>query len=170
MVKPNQKISRVQAKRNVVFEAASEVFALYGYKRTTMQDIAQAVGFSRPALYLLFDNKETLFRELTDYRLNKALDATKTKLAEKEELKIEIRHGDTSQANRKRIADNPPDILITTPETLVNLLSQKKHLDALSDLEWVVIDEVHELLASERGSQLSLSLERLQIKSKNEIH
>ena len=90
--------------------------------------------------------------------------------AENEDLKIEIRHGDTSQANRKRIADNPPDILITTPETLVNLLSQKKHLEALSDLEWVVIDEVHELLASERGSQLSLSLERLQIKSKNEIH
>ena len=90
--------------------------------------------------------------------------------AENEDLKIEIRHGDTTQANRKRIADNPPDILITTPETLVNLLSQKKHLEALSDLEWVVIDEVHELLASERGSQLSLSLERLQIKSKNEIH
>ena len=90
--------------------------------------------------------------------------------AENEELKIEIRHGDTSQANRKRITDNPPDILITTPETLVNLLSQKKPLNALSDLEWVVIDEVHELLASERGSQLSLSLERLQIQTKNEIH
>ena len=90
--------------------------------------------------------------------------------AENENLKIEIRHGDTSQSNRKRIADNPPDILITTPETLVNLLSQKKHLDALSDLEWVIIDEVHELLASERGSQLCLSLERLQIKSKNQIH
>ena len=90
--------------------------------------------------------------------------------AKNEELKIEIRHGDTSQTNRKRIADNPPDILITTPETLVNLLSQKKHLETLSDLEWVVIDEVHELLASERGSQLSLSLERLQINTKNEIH
>ena len=90
--------------------------------------------------------------------------------AKNEELKIEIRHGDTSQANRKRIADNPPDILITTPETLVNLLSQKKHLEALSDLEWVIIDEVHELLASERGSQLSLSLERLQVNTKNEIH
>jgi len=89
--------------------------------------------------------------------------------AENEELKIEIRHGDTSQANRKRITDNPPDILITTPETLVNLLSQKKHLDSLSDLEWIIVDELHELLASERGSQLSLSLERLQINTKNEI-
>ena len=79
-----------QAKRNVVFGAASGVFALYGYKRTTMQDIAQAVGYSRPALYLLFDNKESLFRELTDYRLNKALDATRTTLADKEELKTRI--------------------------------------------------------------------------------
>ena len=49
-----------------------------------------------------------------------------------------------------------------------NLLSQKKQLDSLSDLEWIIVDEVHELLASERGSQLCLSLERLQIKSKNE--
>ena len=45
--------------------------------------------------------------------------------------------------------------LITTPETLVILLTQIKMLDALSELEWIVVDEVHELLSSERGSQLS---------------
>ena len=39
-------------------------------------------------------------------------------------------------------------------------------LNALSDLEWIVVDEVHELLGSERGSQLSLSIERLQLNSK----
>ncbi len=89
-----------------------------------------------------------------------------TKYAHENELSIEIRHGDTSQKDRKKIRDNPPDILITTPETLVILLTQIKMLDALSDLEWIVIDEVHELLASERGSQLSLSLERLELNSK----
>ncbi|MBA4717639.1 MAG: DEAD/DEAH box helicase [Nitrosopumilus sp.] len=89
-----------------------------------------------------------------------------TKYAHENELSIEIRHGDTSQKDRKKIRDNPPDILITTPETLVILLTQIKMLDALSDLEWIVIDEVHELLASERGSQLSLSIERLEINSK----
>ena len=89
-----------------------------------------------------------------------------TKYAHKNELSIEIRHGDTSQKDRKKIRDNPPDILITTPETLVILLTQIKMLNALSDLEWIVIDEVHELLASERGSQLSLSIERLEINSK----
>ena len=87
-----------------------------------------------------------------------------------EDLDIKIRHGDTTQANRRKIRDSPPDILITTPETLVILLSQGKYLSALSELEWVVIDELHELLPSERGSQLSISLERLQYNSNKEIH
>ncbi len=89
--------------------------------------------------------------------------------AEYDGLTIEIRHGDTPQSTRKKISNSPPDILITTPETLVILLSQKKMLDALSELEWVVIDEVHELLGNERGAQLSLSLERLQFNSNLEI-
>jgi len=89
--------------------------------------------------------------------------------AEYDGLTIEIRHGDTPQSIRKKISNSPPDVLITTPETLVILLSQKKMLDALSELEWVVIDEVHELLGNERGAQLSLSLERLQFNSNLEI-
>ena len=89
-----------------------------------------------------------------------------TKYAHENELTIEIRHGDTSQKDRKKITENPPDILITTPETLVILLTQMKMLDALSELEWIIIDEVHELLSSERGSQLSLSAERLEFNSK----
>ena len=91
------------------------------------------------------------------------------KYAELEDLTVQIRHGDTSQSLRKKISESPPDILITTPETLVILLTQKKMLAALSELEWAVIDEVHELLASERGSQLSLSLERLQLNSNQKI-
>ena len=89
-----------------------------------------------------------------------------TKYAQENELSIEIRHGDTTQKDRKKITENPPDVLITTPETLVILLTQKKMLDALSDLEWIIIDEVHELLSSERGAQLSLSIERLEFNSK----
>ncbi len=89
-----------------------------------------------------------------------------TKYAHENQLTLEIRHGDTSQKDRKKITENPPDILITTPETLVILLTQVKMLTALSDLEWIVINEVHELLSSERGSQLSLSIERLELNSK----
>ena len=89
-----------------------------------------------------------------------------TKYASYNGLSVAIRHGDTTQRDRKRIAENPPDVLITTPETLVVLLTQTKMLDALSDLEWVVVDEVHELLSNERGSQLSLSAERLEFNSR----
>lgn len=92
-----------------------------------------------------------------------------TKYAAESGLSIEIRHGDTTQSARRRITENPPDVLITTPETLVILLTQPKMLSALSELEWIVIDEVHELLASERGSQLSLSLERLQLNTKFQL-
>ena len=84
-------------------------------------------------------------------------------------LEIGVRHGDTPQSRRRKMAENPPDVMITTPETLVVLLSQEKMLAALASLEWVVIDEVHELLASERGSQLSLSLERLELNSKRPL-
>lgn len=97
-----------------------------------------------------------VFRRITNYAKN-------------EDLSIEIRHGDTPQTIRKKISNTPPDILITTPETIVILLTQQKMLDALSELEWIVIDEVHELLSSERGAQLSISLERLQLNSRIDI-
>ena len=80
-------------------------------------------------------------------------------------LTVEVRHGDTPQRLRRRIAERPPDVLITTPESLVVMLVQERMLAAFSALEWVVIDEVHELLASERGAQLSISLERLALAS-----
>ncbi|KAG2476060.1 MAG: DEAD/DEAH box helicase, ATP-dependent helicase Lhr and Lhr-like protein helicase [Nitrosopumilales archaeon] len=89
--------------------------------------------------------------------------------AEKENLSIAIRHGDTSQSARKRITNSPPDVLITTPETLVILLAQQRVLESLSELEWIIVDEVHELVGNERGAQLSVSLERLQINSKINI-
>ena len=91
------------------------------------------------------------------------------KYAENEGLRIEVRHGDTSQTMRRKINLSPPDILITTPETLIILLTQPVMLQALNEIEWMVIDEVHELLGNERGAQLSLSLERLQANTKYQI-
>ena len=82
--------------------------------------------------------------------------------AESERLRVEIRHGDTTLAARRRIVDNPPDVLITTPESLAVVLASSKMLAALKSLQYVIIDEVHELVSSERGSHLSIGLERLQ--------
>ncbi len=74
MNKPETNIERHRAKREAVYEAAATVFAQYGFRRTTMNDIAQAAGISRPALYLMFDNKENLFQGLASFRLDQAIE------------------------------------------------------------------------------------------------
>jgi AcrR family transcriptional regulator len=87
MSKPENTIARTQAKREAVYDAASEVFACYGFRRTTMNDIAQAAGISRPALYLMFDNKEGLFQGLAAFRLNQAIQQALGVLARKGDTK-----------------------------------------------------------------------------------
>lgn len=74
---------------------------------------------------------------------------------------VSMRTGDTPQAERARFARNPGDILITTPESLYFLLTSNAR-DALRSVEVVVIDEIHALVPTKRGSHLALSLERLE--------
>lgn len=89
--------------------------------------------------------------------------------AQSEGLRIEIRHGDTTTLERKKIVENPPDVLITTPESLAVVLTSDKMLAALKGLRWVIVDEVHELVSNERGAHLSISLERLQAASSQHV-
>ncbi|TEU07662.1 DEAD/DEAH box helicase [Candidatus Bathyarchaeota archaeon] len=77
------------------------------------------------------------------------------------DVKIAVRHGDTDTKERTRQARSPPDMLITTPETLQAILPGRLMRQHLSQVRWVIVDEVHEMADSKRGSQLSLALERL---------
>ncbi|MEM2866481.1 MAG: DEAD/DEAH box helicase [Candidatus Hadarchaeales archaeon] len=77
------------------------------------------------------------------------------------DLRVAVRHGDTLPSERQRQALVPPDVLITTPESLQILLAGRRLSGHLRTVRWVIVDEVHELADNKRGSQLSLSLERL---------
>ncbi|MFL6063725.1 MAG: ATP-dependent helicase [Friedmanniella sp.] len=74
---------------------------------------------------------------------------------------VGVRSGDTSPSERRAIASRPPDILITTPESLFLMLTSNAR-DVLRSVRTVIVDEVHALAGTKRGAHLALSLERLE--------
>ena len=77
------------------------------------------------------------------------------------ELSVAVRTGDTPQEERRRMLKTPPDILITTPESLFLLLTSQAR-ETLRGIETVILDEVHAVAGTKRGAHLALSLERLE--------
>jgi len=77
-------------------------------------------------------------------------------------IKVQVRHGDTPTNIRAMQALSPPDMLVTTPETLQAILPGRRMREHLKGVRWVIVDEIHELATDERGVQLSLGLERLE--------
>jgi ATP-dependent Lhr-like helicase len=76
------------------------------------------------------------------------------------DIAVGLRTGDTSQKERRAMAKTPPDILITTPESLYLMLSSSVR-EILTGVEAVIVDEIHAVAPSKRGSHLALTLERL---------
>jgi len=76
-------------------------------------------------------------------------------------LEIAVRHGDTSQYERKLQVEFPPQLMIVTLETLQPILTGKNIREHLRNVKWVILDETHETVDSKRGIQLTLALERL---------
>ncbi len=78
------------------------------------------------------------------------------------ELRVAVRSGDTPQRERSQMVTNPPQILITTPETLYIILTSPKARDILRTVRTVIVDEIHVLAGDKRGAHLAITLERLQ--------
>ena len=76
-------------------------------------------------------------------------------------LQVRVRSGDTEQSERQRMLRKPPDILITTPESLALMLTTQKGQTALQDVATVVVDEIHALVENRRGVRLMAALEQL---------
>ena len=76
------------------------------------------------------------------------------------EITVGLRSGDTPPAQRRQLISNPPDVLITTPESLFLMLTSAAR-ETLSGVQTVIVDEVHAIAGTKRGAHLALSLERL---------
>ena len=101
--------------------------------------------------------------------LNRDVDRRLQEIAESVGLRVGLRHGDTTQSERAKQVRKPPDILITTPETFQLMFTGKNLRELLKTVKAIIIDEVHDLAASERGWQLSLGLSRLETLSGNKV-
>ncbi len=84
-------------------------------------------------------------------------------------LHTAVRTGDTPQSKRKQMIAHPPDILITTPESLYLMLTAVRPRAIFRSVQYVIIDEIHALCGNKRGVHLSLSLERLQVVAEQEF-
>ncbi|CEK11138.1 DEAD/DEAH box helicase [Legionella hackeliae] len=80
-----------------------------------------------------------------------------------EEIQVAVRTGDTLSRERQAMLKKPPHILVTTPESLYLLLTAEKSRTILRSVQTVIVDEIHALANSKRGTHLSLSLERLEV-------
>src|SRR5581483_8639169 len=77
------------------------------------------------------------------------------------ELRVGVRTGDTSMKERRELVKEPPDILITTPESLFLMLTSAAR-ESLRSVETVILDEVHAVAGTKRGAHLAVSVERLE--------
>ncbi|MFA6468567.1 MAG: DEAD/DEAH box helicase [Bacteroidota bacterium] len=102
--------------------------------------------------------------------LNGILEEAHTAGIAMEEIRSAVRTGDTTQTERARMLRNPPDILITTPESLFLMLSSEKARPLFRSVQYVIVDEIHSISNTKRGVHLSLSLERLEHLVQNTRH
>ncbi|MGD0804777.1 MAG: DEAD/DEAH box helicase [Candidatus Bathyarchaeia archaeon] len=93
--------------------------------------------------------------------LNRDIEKRMMAWAEYLGIDVQVRHSDTTQKQRRSQLRKPPQMLITTPETLQAILPAKDMRKHLASVRWVIIDEIHDLAASKRGAQLTVGLARL---------
>lgn len=166
----DSRMARVLAERNIFRLHAVQLSAfadIYSGKHVLISaptGVGKTEAAMLPVLQRMLENRGSRCLYITPLRsLNRDMLLRLKELASAVGLQVSVRHGDTLQSERARQSKNPPDILITTPETLQILLAGRRLREALARVRYVVVDEIHELLTGERGAQLAVALERLEI-------
>lgn len=127
-------------------------------QKQALEDKVYCVYVS-PLKALNYDIQHNLLKPLAEIQeLTKAEGLIKTDLG----IRIGVRTGDTTAAEKAKMLKNPPHILITTPESLAIMLSSLKFREHLRNVQWLIVDEIHALAENKRGVHLSLTMEKLQ--------
>jgi len=124
--------------------------------RDAQETSATRVLYVSPLRALAFDVEKNLRAPIVGIR-----HAAERIGTEFREPLVAMRTGDTSARDRQRMLRNPPDILITTPESLYLMLTSSAR-STLANVDTVIVDEIHAIAATKRGAHLALSLERLE--------
>jgi ATP-dependent helicase Lhr and Lhr-like helicase len=127
------------------------LWALNGFAAGTAEPGRTRVLYVSPLKALNNDIRRNLLEPLAALQARGAVPA----------LRAETRSGDTAPGERQRLLRHPPEILITTPESLLLMLSTVRGRIALGEIETVIVDEVHALVDDRRGTLLFTALERL---------
>ena len=147
-------------------QIAAQKAAQKGTQKAAQKAAQESTGDSKPGVKVLYISPLKALGVDVERNLQAPLigiaEAARALGVDAPKVSVGVRSGDTSQRERRRLVTNPPDILITTPESLYLMLTS----DAARTLEtvtWVIIDEIHALAPTKRGAHLALSLERLEM-------
>jgi len=144
--------------------AIPEILAGHHVLLVAPTGIGKTEAAMMPVLHALANSKRAGIRcvYVTPLRaLNRDLLGRLKEFGETVGLSVAVRHGDTPASERTAQSKNPPDVLITTPETLQILFTGRNLRRHIANVKHVIVDEIHELAEDERGAQLSIALERL---------
>ncbi len=154
----------IKERRNLLITAptgSGKTFSAFMSILSELMDMAEA-GRLEDKIYCIYISPLRALNNDIYRNLNKPLDDIYAKLGGSvPRISVGIRTGDTTQKERQQQLRKPPNILVTTPESLAILLNAERFSENMKSVMYVVIDEMHELANNKRGVHLSLSLERL---------
>ncbi|MGC9099164.1 MAG: ATP-dependent helicase [Candidatus Micrarchaeia archaeon] len=153
----------IRSQNNVLITAptgSGKTFSAFMAILSELMDLADA-GKLEEKVYCIYVSPLRALNNDIYRNLTKPLEEIYREFDAKQKITVGIRTGDTEQKERQRQLKHPPNILVTTPESLAILLNASKFSESFKDLKFVVIDELHELASNKRGVHLSVSVERL---------
>ena len=157
-------VMEIHQRRNVLISAPTGATkTLTGFLSILNELVDSAKkGILEDKVYAIYISPLKALNYDIEYNLKRPLEEMEELNGEPLGIRLGVRTGDTTPYQKQKMLKNTPHILITTPESLAIMINSPKFKEKLTDVQWVIIDEIHALADNKRGVHLSLTMERLQ--------